>query len=461
VIGLRLSEVADALGVQPLQPEGGRDVTIQSIVSDSRKVDFGALFAALPGSQVDGHDFAAAAVRLGAVALLVQRRLELPGDRPDRREVPQLVVPDVLQALGQLGTLLRERLDPVVVAITGSNGKTTVKEMVASILRRRGEVLATRGNYNNELGVPLTLFELEPKHRWAVLELGASKPGDIEYLARMVRPDVAVVTNIGPAHLGGFGSIEGVARTKGEIYAELSADGCAVFNADEPWGELWREMNRGGRELTFGLAEGAGIRLEANGRRARIRTPAGAFEFTPVLPGRHNLLNAMTATALALAVDVSLDDIRAGLEAVRPVPGRLNFIESPRGWTVIDDTYNANPASLYSALQVLQGMQGTAWLVLGDMKELGEGSPKMHREVGDSARAMGVSRLFATGEMSTHAVDAFGPGARHFESREELAEALLSSLRPGINVLVKGSRSMGMEAVVKTITTSDDLRETG
>jgi UDP-N-acetylmuramoyl-tripeptide--D-alanyl-D-alanine ligase len=466
MIPLRLSEIAAALGVTPLRPENGRDVTVDAIVTDSRKVDFGALFAALPGSQVDGHDFAPAAVQMGAVALLVQRRLVLPGERA----VPQLVVADVLVALGTLARLLRERLDPVVVGITGSNGKTTVKEMVSSILKRQGSVLATRGNYNNELGVPLSLFALEPKHRYAVLELGASKPGDIRYLAAIAQPDVAVVTNIGPAHLGGFGSIEGAARTKGEIYEQLPPGGCAVINADEPWVDLWRGLNRADTVITFGTESGPGsgpaIRLEGNEERPRIVTPAGAFEFQPALPGRHNLLNALAATAVGLALGVGLDDIRAGLEAVQPVPGRLNFIESAQGWTVIDDTYNANPASLYSALQVLAGMQGTAWLVLGDMKELGSQSPKMHREVGDAARAMGVSRLFATGDMSVHTVDAFGEGALHFASREELAEAVRRSLRPGINCLVKGSRSMGMEAVVAAITGNHDadkknLRETG
>lgn len=464
MIRLRLSELADALGCPAPVPgangKPARDVTIESIVTDSRKVDFGALFAALPGSQVDGHDFAPAAVQLGAVALLVQRRLEL--------NIPQLVVDDVLRALGTLAAMLRERLDPLVVGITGSNGKTTVKEMVASILRPAGPVLATRGNYNNELGVPLCLFELEPRHRYAVLELGASKAGDIEYLAGIARPDVAVVTNIGPAHLGGFGSIEGVARAKGEIYAALPADGCAVINADEPWTELWRQANRARRVITFGTGaaepgsmSGPSVRLEGSEEAPRIATPAGAFDFRPALPGRHNLLNALAATAVALALDAELAAIRRGLEAVQPVPGRLNFIETDLGWTVIDDTYNANPASLYSALQVLAGMQGTAWLVLGDMKELGGASPKMHREVGDNARAMGVSRLFATGEMSAYTVDAFGEGAEHFASREALAEAVRRSLRPGINCLVKGSRSMGMEAVVEAITRDAGARHHG
>lgn len=447
MIRMRLSELAAVLDC----PVPQRDVTVDAIVSDSRRVDFGALFAALPGSQVDGHDFAPAAVQLGAVALLVNRRLDL--------DVPQLVVGDVLFALGRLAALLRQRLDPVVVGITGSNGKTTVKEMVASILRPAGAVLATRGNYNNELGVPLSLFELEPSHRFAVLELGASKPGDIAYLAEIARPDVGLITNIGPAHLGGFGSEEGVARAKGEIYAALPADGHAVINADEPWTGMWAGVNRAGHVLTFGSGPGCDVRVSGDEQQPVLQTPQGAFELRLALPGAHNRLNAAAATAVALALSIGLDEIRAGLEGVKAVPGRLNFIDTSMGWTVIDDTYNANPASLYSALQVLSGMQGTPWLVLGDMKELGTDSPKMHREVGDAARAMGVMRLFATGEMSVHAVDAFGEGGEHYASRDELADSLRRQLRPGINCLVKGSRSMGMEAVVAAITRDAGMKE--
>jgi UDP-N-acetylmuramoyl-tripeptide--D-alanyl-D-alanine ligase len=254
--------------------------------------------------------------------------------------------------------------------------------------------------------------------------------------------------------------VEGVARAKGEIYAALSPDGCAVINADEPWTGLWRELNRARKTITFGAGAACDVRLEGAEQQPRIATPEGAFELRLALPGRHNLLNAAAATAVALALDIGLPAIRSGLEAVQPVPGRLNMIESEAGWTVIDDTYNANPASLYSALQVVSGLQGTAWLVLGDMKELGGDSPKMHREVGDAARDMGFSRLFATGDMATYTVDAFGEGAEHFATREALAEAVRRSLRPGVNCLVKGSRSMGMEAVVKAITRKDDTGKT-
>jgi UDP-N-acetylmuramoyl-tripeptide--D-alanyl-D-alanine ligase len=442
-----VTEIATAVGCAAI----ATDAVVDHVATDSRKVRYGSLFAALPGSQVDGHDFAETAVSLGATALLVQRRLEL--------EVPQLVVDDVLRALGRLASHLRNRLDPRVIGITGSNGKTTVKEMVAGVLSQSGEVLATRGNYNNELGLPLSLFGLEPEHRYAVLEMGASQAGDIAYLAEIARPDIGLITNIGPAHLRGFGSIEGVARAKGEIYAGLAPGGCAIMNGDESWTDTWMEMNRAERVLQFGTGADCDIRLDDSGGTPMIRTAGGDFELRIGLPGRHNMLNAAAATAVGVALDLPLETIQKGLETVQAVPGRLNLIRTGAGWTVIDDTYNANPASLYSALQVLSEMQGTPWLVLGDMKELGQDSSKMHREVGENARALGIKRLFATGDMSAHTVDAFGEGASHYEDRDELVAALCEELRAGIICLVKGSRSMEMEAVVEAIAETAKMRE--
>jgi UDP-N-acetylmuramoyl-tripeptide--D-alanyl-D-alanine ligase len=331
--------------------------------------------------------------------------------------------------------------------------------MVASILRLESPVLATQGNYNNELGVPLSLFGLKEEHRYAVLEMGASKPGDISYLCDIAQPDIGLITNIGPAHLMGFGTEQGVAEAKGEIYAALPVDGCAVINADEPWSDLWHAMNHAGHSLTFGSNPGSDVRLIENGTCSKLQVPGGEIELRLSLPGRHNQLNAAAAAAVALSLGISLAQIEKGLEAVKPVPGRLNLIRTEAGWTVIDDTYNANPASLYSALQVLAQMQGTPWLVLGDMKELGEDSRKMHREVGEAAKAMGVGRLFATGELSVFTAEAFGEGAEHFDDRDELAGALLSQLRPGTTCLVKGSRSMGMEVIVEAITGTGSMRE--
>ena len=448
MIRLELSELAAELGCAV----PGNDATIDDIVTDSRKVHFGTLFAALPGSQVDGHDFAGAAVQMGAAALLVSRRLDI--------DIPQLLVEDVLQALGRIAAMLRQRIAPqAVIGITGSNGKTTVKEMVASILGRKGDVLATQGNYNNELGLPLSLFALEPRHRYAVMEMGASKPGDISYLCGIARPDVGLITNIGPAHLHGFGSEEGVARAKGELFASLPENGCAILNADETWIDLWRELNTAGRSLCFGTSPDCDILLDEHGEAPRLRLPEGEFELRLSLPGRHNLLNAAAAAAVAVSLGIDAATIQSGLEAVEAVPGRLNLLHTDAGWTVINDTYNSNPASLYAALRVLSEMQGKAWLVLGDMKELGEGSRKMHREVGEAAKVMGVRRLFATGEMSSATVDSFGEGAEHFASREELTAALRKDLQPGVICLVKGSRSMGMEAVVEAIVGRNGMRE--
>jgi UDP-N-acetylmuramoyl-tripeptide--D-alanyl-D-alanine ligase len=447
MIRLNLSDLATALNCET----STRDVVVENIVTDSRKVRYGTLFAALPGSQVDGHDFAASAVEMGAVALLVSHRLDL--------EVPQLVVRDVLLALGRLARLIRDRVNPRVIGITGSNGKTTVKEMLTSILRLQDEVLATRGNFNNELGVPLSLFDLEENHRFAVLEMGASKTGDIAYLSGIARPEVGLVTNVGPAHLQGFGDEKGVAEAKGEIYAALPETGWAIINGNEPWSSAWQKMSTAGHSLTFGTKADHDVRLEQKDGRARIVTPQGGFNLELPLPGEHNLLNATAAAAVAIALEIPLDLVQSGLEAVKPVPGRLNLLRTASGCTVIDDTYNANPASLYSALQVLARLQGTPWLVLGDMKELGRGSRKLHAEVGDAARSLGVSRVFATGEMSESTVDAFGEGATHFADREALIKALIRELRPGINCLVKGSRSMGMEAVVEAVRQDRGMRE--
>jgi len=436
---LPLSEICTALGL----PVADSHAVIESIVTDSRKVRYGSLFAALPGQTVDGHDFVKAAAGMGASAVLVQKPVEVA--------VPQLLVGDVLLALGRIAVHWRQGLHPRVIGITGSNGKTTIKEMLASILRQQAEVLATEGNYNNELGVPLTLFRLEARHQYAVLEMGASKAGDIAYLAGIARPEVALISNIGPAHLAGFGSMEGVARAKGEIYQALPSTGYAVINGAEPWADLWRSLNSAQNVLTFGFDQNNDINMPTGGSSPSVNTPLGQFILELHLPGQHNQLNALAATAAAVALSIPVEQIAAGLRAVQPVPGRLNLIHAEAGWLVIDDTYNSNPASLYSALQVLASMQGKAWLVLGDMKELGDDSRKMHSEVGDAARALGVRRIFATGEMSRFTTNAFGKGAEHFENRSSLIEALQAELRPGVNCLVKGSRSMGMEQVVNAI----------
>jgi UDP-N-acetylmuramoyl-tripeptide--D-alanyl-D-alanine ligase len=439
MIHMSLSQAANLLECGPLHS----DVTFTGITSDSRKIIPGMLFAALPGQHFDGHDFMQQATERGAVAVLVCRDVET--------DLPRLLVADVLSALGILAGYWRMECQPKVVGITGSNGKTTVKEMVASILRRKGTVLATEGNLNNELGLPLTLFQLDKSYDYAVLEMGASNPGDISYLAGITRPDVGLITNIGAAHLQGFINLEGVARAKGELYASLPGDGVAIINAAEPWVEMWQSINKAATIYFFNGEGENQVQARHVAGNLVVNTPVGDFSLQLPLLGQHNLTNALAATAVCLALDVPLTDIRAGLEAVKPVPGRLGLVRTSAGWTVIDDTYNANPASLYAALQVLAKQNGESWLVLGDMKELGTDSRKIHAELGDAARSLGVKRLFALGDASTATVDAFGEMAVHFSSRDGLIEALRSQLRPGVACLVKGSRSMGMEHVVKAI----------
>jgi UDP-N-acetylmuramoyl-tripeptide--D-alanyl-D-alanine ligase len=431
-----------------------KDFEFSGITTDSRQLEAGMLFAALPGEFHDGHNYIEQAVTRGAVAVLVSQAVET--------DLPVLQVEDVQLALGTLAGYWRNQNKARVVAITGSNGKTTVKEMIANILRQNSSVLATKGNFNNELGLPLTLFQLDESHDYAVLEMGASNPGDIAYLAGIARPDVGLVTNIGPAHLQGFINIEGVARAKGELFAALPSHGTAIINAAEPWVDLWRSSSTAGTICYFNGEGLNDIQAHLRDEKVIVTTPVGEFDLQLPLPGAHNLTNALAATAVCLALDVPLNDIKVGLESVQPVPGRLSLKRAQSGWTVIDDTYNANPASLYAALQVLASQNGEPWLVLGDMKELGINSRKMHAELGDAARSLGVKRLFAVGNASVATVDAFGDMALHFNSREELIDALRSQLKPGIACLVKGSRSMGMEHVVSAISNgSEQLRVNG
>ena len=447
MIHMSLNRAASLLQCAPFQS----DIAFTGITSDSRQVVPGMLFAALPGQAVDGHDYIPQAMQRGAIAALVSREV------PDG--LPLLQVTDVLAALGTLAGYWRRLCTAKVIGITGSNGKTTVKEMVANILRQDSLVLATEGNFNNELGLPLTVFQLDKSHDYAVLEMGASNPGDIAYLAGIAQPDIGVITNVGPAHLQGFIDIEGVARAKGELYAALPRNGAAIINAAEPWVELWLNLNKAGTIWYFNGEGKNDVQSHHNGNDVVVRTAVGDFSLQLPLPGLHNLTNALAATAVCLALDVPLTRIKSGLETVKPVPGRLSLKRASAGWTVIDDTYNANPASLYAALQVLSVQNGEPWLVMGDMKELGSDSRKMHAELGDAARSLGVKRLFALGEASAAAVDAFGDRAEHFSSRDGLIEALRAELKPGVACLVKGSRSMGMEHVVNAISNGHEYQE--
>lgn len=444
---MRLSEIAAVLGA----PLRGADASIAAVAIDSRRLKPGELFVAISGQRFDGHDFIAAAAAAGAAGALVQRA--------DDWGLPHIVVDDTRLALGRLARALRLRLPVRLVGVTGSNGKTTVKEMTASILRRLGPALHTEGNLNNDLGVPLTLLRLDRSHVFGVIEMGASHAGEIDYLARLAVPDVGVVTNAGPAHLAGFGSVDGVARAKGELFAALPEHGVAVINADDPYAALWRGLAGARRVIDFGLASAAAVTAERIvGSRFLLRVDTGRVEVELPLPGRHNVMNALAAAAAATALGAPLEAVAEGLAATPRVKGRLNWLDGIGGARLLDDTYNANPNSLRAALEVLAAEPGERWLALGDMSELGPQARELHARVGEWARELGVSRLFAVGPLAAEAARVFGPDGEHFPDKGALVTAVREGLRPGVAVLIKGSRVMGMEQVTQALTAPTAIR---
>lgn len=435
---MHLHEAAQALNAAAVGP----DVELTAVATDSRNLPVGCLFVALKGPRFDGHRFAAKALEQGAAAVMIEAGAELSVS-------PALVVTDSLQALGHLAAWHRARMPAKVAAITGSNGKTTVKEMLAAILAAEvgaDAVLATAGNLNNDIGMPLTLLKLTPEHRYAAIEMGMNHSGEIGYLTQIARPDVALVNNALRAHLQGLGSVEAVARAKGEIYAGLKEDGIALINADDPHADLWRNLAGNHTVLSFGFVASADVRILPGA----FATPAGRIEINLQVPGDHNLRNAAAAASLALALAISTDAIQRGLATYTGVKGRLQTHACILGATLIDDTYNANPDSVLAAVQVLAARSGKRILVLGDMGELGPDAADLHREVGERAKAAGIDRLFCLGEMSINTVQGFDQGAMHFERIEELLAEIECALGPDVTVLVKGSRFMQMERVVKS-----------
>lgn len=428
----------------------GTDVEFARVATDTRTLQPGDLFVALKGERFDGHRFARQALDSGAAAVMVA------ADSGCNVQ-PALLVDDTRLALGQLAAWWRTQMPARLVAITGSNGKTTVKEMLAAILRAASSgpaVLATQGNLNNDIGMPLTLLRLRPEHAYGVIEMGMNHSGEIDYLTRLARPDVALVNNAGAAHVGMLGSVENVARAKGEIFAGLGDNGVAVINADDIHAGLWRTLAGTHPLLDFGIDHDAAIRASyrpsASGSEVTAATPLGELQFSLRVAGAHNVRNALAATAAALALGVDARAIVDGLSGFGGVAGRLQFKSALHGATLIDDTYNANPDSVNAALAVLANIPGRKILVLGDMGELGEDAAAMHAETGRAARAAGVDRLLALGELSAAAVETFGAGAMHFERIEELLAELENRLDAGVTVLVKGSRFMQMERVVKS-----------
>ena len=426
----------------------GRDVSFSSVATDTRTLAPGSLFVALEGPRFDGHQFVDVARERGAAAALVHRQTAT--------DLPLLRVHDTRLGLGRIGRLWRRASGVPLVAVTGSNGKTTVKEMIASILARRGPVLSTEGNLNNDIGVPITLTRLQ-EQRTAVVELGANHPGEIDYLARIATPDVAVITNAGRAHLEGFGSVEGVARAKAEILNGLDPEGCFVFNGDDPWAPLWSALGAKHRSLTFGIRSGGDVSCRDGDRiggmlsnRFTAVTPKGEADIDLPLPGIHNRLNALAAIAAAVALDFDLDEIRAGLAAMPGVKGRLRPVAGRGGTHLIDDSYNANPDSVEAALELLAHAEGRRFVALGELAEMGPEGEAFYQQLGATARRLGIDRLFVLAEAAP-AATAFGPLAAVFNDQAALVAALEEELRAGDWVLIKGSRKARMERVVEAL----------
>ncbi len=448
---MTVSELARVISAET---RGDGRIGFSSVSTDSRTVSAGALFVALSGERFDGHDYVARALENGAVAALVERAVDV--------DLPQLIVADSKRAFGAAAAHWRSRFTLPVIAVAGSNGKTTVTQMIGAILAAaygdKGR-LATRGNLNNDIGVPLMLWQLGKQHRAAVFELGMNHRGEIAWLAGLVQPSVALVNNAQREHQEFMQSVEATAFENGETIAALSDDGVAVFPADDACASIWRQLSGTRRVIDFALDASAVITATfipaPEGAQVSMATPAGVIDVHLAAAGVHNVRNALAAAACAIAAGIGADAIAGGLNAWRPAAGRGVTLRTPVGM-LIDDSYNANPDSVRAAIEMLAASPAPRVLVLGDMGEIGARAPEFHREVGSYARACGIDALFAIGPLMREAADAFGANARHriqhFSDIDALIAALRTALQPGATVLVKGSRFMQMERVVHALT---------
>lgn len=424
------------------------DISFTGCSTDTRTIEKNNLYIALKGERFDGHDFFQQAQENGAVCFLSEQDLN--------SDLPTIQVKDTKLAMGRLAQAWHDKLNKPTVAVTGSNGKTTVKEMVKQILSCAGSVHATKGNLNNDIGVPLTLFMLSDDDDYAVIEMGANHIGEISYLTSLASPDVATITQCAPAHLEGFGSIEGVAKAKSEIFEGLGNEGIAVINADDDYADYWRKAVQGKSILNFGVNNKADvfatdIKVDLNGCAFILNTPNGKIDIQLNLLGEHNIMNALAASACSIAIGVSLETVQQGLSAMQAVKGRLQRVQGLNNSLIIDDTYNANPKSLSAAIDTVTADEKQSFLVLGDMGELGDDALTMHQEAGAYAKQQSINRLFTLGDLSQAATKSFGEGASAYANHAELAEALKPLLNENIVVLVKGSRTMHMEDIVSSI----------
>jgi len=455
MITVSLQWIAEKLGAKVVGTDDAAGIMISKVSTDTRESMADALFIALKGKNFDAHEFIDQAAAQGAKAVVCQQQVD--------SNIPQLIVEDSRYALGQLGAAVKAEVAPKTVAITGSNGKTTVKEMLAAILSQRHKVLATQGNFNNDIGVPLTLLRIQPEHEYAVIELGANHPGEIAYTTALTRPDVAILNNVSAAHVEGFGSIQGVARAKTEIFRGLPDDGLAITTRHSEFLPCWERNREGKRWQTFGWDDAADVyasdvQLDAEGRPSfTLHLFDNQARVSLQLSGKHNVLNALAASTAAHELGVGIVDIISGLESVQPVAGRLTTYKLSDRIRLIDDSYNASVASTKAALELLGDYRGYRIMVLGDMGELGADARAYHEEVGSHALDCGIDNLFTLGVLSQSASEVFnGRGGRHFSSVDDIVAAILQiitqqSLEQPVTVLVKGSRSAHMERVVRAL----------
>ncbi len=445
---IRLSTLAKLMGAK----FSGEDLSCTGISVDTRTLLKNELYVALKGEQIDGHAFIAEAEAKGAAAIIASEKIQT--------SLPTLMVKDTRVALGQLAKSYRDSFAIPIVAVTGSCGKTSVKEMLYSILSCAYPVLATEANFNNEIGVPLTLLKLRPEHKVAIVEMGARKPNDIGYLMQLTSPSVSILTNAGTAHVEIFGSENAIAQAKGQIFEYLAPTGTAIINQDDKNCDYWKSVLRGQKLITFGIENtdkskpdiGCSNIQQDISMQFELLTDIGTITIQMSVLGKHNVMNALAAAAGARALNISLENIQKGLAQFKAVPGRLENKIGIYGVQIIDDSYNANPSSVSAAMAVLAQSPREKILVLGDMKELGTKGPRLHYEVGIEAKQLGIDKIFCVGELSTHTAEGYGVGAQHYADKQNLIKDLKRCLEAKpTSVLIKGSRSMEMEEVVRAL----------
>lgn len=427
----------------------GKNAYFYGGASDTRKLKPGELFFAWQGESFDAHDFLESAEANGAIGAVVERFIP-------SAEISQIVVKDSQKALARIAKVWRKSWEGRCIGLTGSNGKTTLKEMLAAIFGVKYDVLATEGNYNNHVGCPLTLLQLSDHHTHAVIEMGASNPKEIDFLTRIVQPDIAILNNAGSCHLEGFGDLEGVAKAKAEIFHGLTDEGVAIINADDPFADFWRGEVEGKRTLTFGIENRADVYgTEIKGRQFKLNYDGQSIQISLNLLGRHNILNALAASAAAIAAGESLETIQTGLESLLPVAGRLQTLALKENAQIVNDAYNANPNSLRAGIDAFT--EGERWLVLGDMRELGKDEIRIHQESGEYAKNAGFTKLFTLGDLAGNAAERFGEGAERFHEHAALLKRLQKAVEEYhapdmLTILVKGSNSMNMQYFIQQLT---------